>query len=67
MTSDGVQVRHTCQFTIVVGEDYKDTIWCDVLPMDSGEILLGRTWMYDKNGTHGMRENTNTFVHDKRK
>eukprot|EP00268_Persea_americana_P063791 TRINITY_DN8317_c0_g1_i1.p1 TRINITY_DN8317_c0_g1~~TRINITY_DN8317_c0_g1_i1.p1 ORF type:complete len:102 (-),score=13.90 TRINITY_DN8317_c0_g1_i1:753-1058(-) len=31
--------------------------------MDSGDILLGRPWMYDKNDTHGMRDNTYTFMH----
>eukprot|EP00268_Persea_americana_P010451 TRINITY_DN14252_c0_g1_i2.p3 TRINITY_DN14252_c0_g1~~TRINITY_DN14252_c0_g1_i2.p3 ORF type:complete len:102 (-),score=10.05 TRINITY_DN14252_c0_g1_i2:372-677(-) len=35
-----------------------------MLPMDSGDILLGRPWMYDKNGTHGMRSNMYTFMHD---
>ena len=31
--------------------------------MDSCDILLGRPWMYDKNGTNGMRDNTYTFMH----
>ena len=31
--------------------------------MDSGDNLLGRPWMYDKNGTHGMRDNTYIFMH----
>lgn len=30
----------SCYFAI--GEDYKDTIWCDVVPWD---ILLGRPWI----------------------
>ena len=60
MTGDEVQVRHTCQVTFAIGEDYEDTIWCNVLPMDNGDILLGHLWMYDKNGTHGMRDNSYT-------
>ena len=40
-TGDKVQVSHICQVTFAIGEDYKDAIWCDVLPMDSGDILLG--------------------------
>ena len=31
--------------------------------MDSGDILLGRPCMHDKNETHGMRSNTYTFAH----
>ena len=39
---DEVQVRHTCQVTFAVGDDYKDIIWCDVPPTDSSDISLGR-------------------------
>lgn len=58
MTSNEVQVQHKCQVTFTIGEDYKDTVWCDVLPMDNGDILLGQPWMYNKNETHEMRDNT---------
>ena len=37
-----------------------------MIPMDSCDILLGRPWMYDKNDTNGMRNNTNTFMHDEK-
>lgn len=56
-------ILHTRQVTFA-GEDYKDTIWCNVLPMDSGDILLGRPCVYDKKGTHGMRDNTQMLVHN---
>ena len=46
-TGDEVQVQHTCQVTFAIGEDYKDIVWCDVLPMDSGDILLTHPWMYE--------------------
>ena len=39
-TGDEVQVRHTCRVTFAIGENYIDTVWCDMLPMDSGDILL---------------------------
>ena len=58
-----MQVWHACQVTFANGEDCKGTLWCDVLPMDSGDILLGWPWMYDENGTHGMHDNIYTFVH----
>ena len=31
--------------------------------MDNGDILLGRPWMYEKNGNNVMSDNTYTFVH----
>ena len=63
VTGEEVQVRYACPVTFAIGENYKDTVWCDVLPMDSGDILLGRPWMYDKYDTHGMRDNKYTFMH----
>ena len=64
MSGDEVQVRYAFPVTFSIGEDYKDTVWCNVIPMDSCDILLGRPWMYDKDGTNGMRNNTYTFMHD---
>ncbi|XP_020094893.1 uncharacterized protein LOC109714604 [Ananas comosus] len=46
---------------------YRDQVWCDVLPMDVGHILLGRPWWYDHDVTHYGRQNTYTFTHDKKK
>ena len=60
MTGDEVQVRYPCPVTFSIGEDLKDTIWCDVLQMDNGDIVLGHPWMYDKNGTHGIHNTTRT-------
>ena len=57
MIGDEVPVRHICQIKFTIGEDYEDTVWRDVLPMDNGDILLGCPWMYDKNGTHAMCDN----------
>lgn len=49
-----MRYKHTCQVTFTIAKDYKNTMWCDVLPMDREDILLGRSWMYNKNGIHGM-------------
>eukprot|EP00268_Persea_americana_P051988 TRINITY_DN5796_c0_g1_i4.p1 TRINITY_DN5796_c0_g1~~TRINITY_DN5796_c0_g1_i4.p1 ORF type:complete len:141 (+),score=20.59 TRINITY_DN5796_c0_g1_i4:625-1047(+) len=62
MTGDEVQVRYACPVTFSVGDDYIDTIWCNVVPMDSCDILLGCPWMYNKNGINGMRDNTYKFM-----
>ena len=33
-------------------EDYKDEIYCDVVPMDVAHVLLGRPWLYNLNVTN---------------
>ena len=66
MTDDEVQVRYACPITFYVGEDYTYTVWCNVVLMDSCDILLGRPWMYDKNGINGMCNNTYTFMHSEK-
>ena len=64
MIGDEVQVRYACPVTFAIGADYKDSVSCDVLPMDSGDILLGWPLMYTKNGTNAMCNKTYTFVHN---
>ena len=61
MTGEEVQVQRTCQVTFAISDDYKDTIWCNVLLMDSGDILLDQSWMYDKEVTQGMSDHTYMF------
>ena len=40
--------------SIAIKERYKAEIWCDVIPMDVGHIILGRPWLYDLDVTfHG--------------
>ena len=58
-----MRYKYACSFTFSIGEDYTDTVWRNMVPMDSCNILLGRPWIYDKNGTNRMRDNTYTFMH----
>ncbi|GJZ24638.1 hypothetical protein Tco_0562097 [Tanacetum coccineum] len=44
--------------TFSVGTTYKDSVWCDVVPMDAYHLLLGRPWEYDRSTTHDGRANT---------
>ncbi|XP_048229070.1 uncharacterized protein LOC125369843 [Ricinus communis] len=37
---------------------YKDEVWCDVVPMYAGHVLLGRPWQYDR------KENKDLFQED---
>ncbi|GKF28699.1 hypothetical protein Tco_0095041, partial [Tanacetum coccineum] len=45
-----------------VGTTYKDSVWCDMVPMDAYHLLLGRPWEYDRNTTHNGRANTYSFL-----
>ncbi|GJS68896.1 retrovirus-related pol polyprotein from transposon TNT 1-94 [Tanacetum coccineum] len=47
-----------------MGTTYKDSVWCDVVPMDACHLLLGRPWEYDRNTTHNGRANTYSFMFD---
>uniref|UniRef100_A0A2N9HIT5 Reverse transcriptase n=1 Tax=Fagus sylvatica TaxID=28930 RepID=A0A2N9HIT5_FAGSY len=45
----------------------EDDIWCDVLPMDVGHIILGRPWLYDLDVTLHGRSNSCSFVFEGKK
>ena len=41
--------------------DYKDEIYCNVLPMDVAHVLLGCPWLYDLNVTNFGKDNIYSF------
>ena len=41
--------------------DYKDEIYCDVLPMDVTHVLLGHIWLYDLSITNFGKDNIYSF------
>lgn len=47
-----------------MGGKYKDSIWCDVVPMDVFHVLLGRPWQFNRCVIHDGRANTYTFQLD---
>ena len=49
-----------CLVSIRMG-DYKDEIYCDVLPMDVAHVLLGRPWLYDLNVINFGKDNIYSF------
>ena len=51
---------------ITIGR-YQDEIVCDVLPMDSSHLLLGRPWQYDKKAIHDGFTNRHSFTHREKK
>ena len=46
---------------------YKEQIWCDVISMDVGSIILGRPWLYDRDVTLYGKSNSCTFYFEGRK
>lgn len=44
---NGLKVTKKCLVSFSIGKNYKDEIWCDVVPMDACHMLLGRPWQYD--------------------
>ena len=53
-------VTQRCLVSIQMG-DYKDEIYCEVLPMDVAHVLLGRPWLYDLNVTNFGKDNIYSF------
>lgn len=41
---------------------YRDQIWCDVVPMDVGHIILGRPWLFNLVVTIYGHSNSCSFV-----
>ena len=46
---------------------YKVEIWCDVIPMDVGHIILDRTWLYDLDVTLHGQSNSCSFMFEGKK
>jgi hypothetical protein len=55
-----VNVSKQCLVEFKIG-GYKDEILCDVIPMDVCDLLLGRSWKYERNVIHDGRKNTYTL------
>ena len=53
-------VTQRCLVSIQMG-DYKDEIYCEVLPMDVAHVLLGCPWLYDLNVTNFGKDNIYSF------
>ena len=43
---------------------YKDEVFCDVVPMHAGHILLGRPWQFDRKVNYDGFKNRHSFVKD---
>ncbi|KAF8044818.1 hypothetical protein N665_6551s0001 [Sinapis alba] len=62
LNEDGeLKVTEQVMVPITIGR-YQDEIVCDVLPMDSSHLLLGRPWQYDKKAIHDGFTNRHSFT-----
>ena len=60
MNDRTLSVTQRC-LVFVQMKDYKDEIYCDVLPMDVSHVLLGCPWLYDLNVTNFHKDNIYSF------
>ena len=55
--SKGLQVKKQALVNFSIG-NYKEELWCDVIPMSACHLLLGRPWQFDRQVTHDGVSNT---------
>ena len=60
MNDHTLLVVQRCLISIQIG-DYKDEIYCNVLPMDVSHVILGRRWLHDLNATNFGKDNIYSF------
>ena len=56
-----MKIDQKCWVTFSIGPTYQDFVWCDVVVMDVGHLLLGRPWQYDQGAIHDGWKNTYSF------
>jgi hypothetical protein len=59
--TSSIDIKDRCLLPIQF-MSYKDEIWCDVIPMDVGHVILGRPWLYDLDVTIYGRTNSCSFT-----
>ncbi|GJY16226.1 reverse transcriptase domain-containing protein [Tanacetum coccineum] len=59
-----VKVSKRCLVQFSIGKNYKDEVWCEVIPMDVAHILLGHPWQFDRKTKHDGFQNTYSFKKD---
>ena len=61
---DEVKVSQHSIFSFSIDNNYKENLWCDVIPMDTFHIHLERPWKYDRRALYSGYANTYSFVKD---
>ena len=62
-----IPISFRCLVTFLCGKDFKESVWCEVLPIKVNHILLGRPWLFDKRVQHDDYENTYALIHNRHK
>jgi len=65
-TSLDIDVQERCQISIQFAT-YTNNVWCDILPIDVGHIILGRSWLFDLNVFVYGQTNHCLFVYNGKK
>lgn len=61
-TGAEVHVSQRALLTLSIGAFYKDSLYCDIAPMDVSHIILGRPWQFDREVMHNGKLNTYSFL-----
>jgi len=62
---DDIKVTKYSLISFSIGNKYKDNVLCDVVPINSRHLLLGRPWQFDRHVMHDGFKNTYSLVVDK--
>ena len=62
-----IKVSKRCLVFFSIGKNYKDEVWCDVVPMDVCHLLLGRPWLYYRRVLYDDFKHTYSFVINEKK
>ncbi|GFY95544.1 AGC (cAMP-dependent, cGMP-dependent and protein kinase C) kinase family protein [Actinidia rufa] len=64
--TSSISIKERCLVPIKI-LSYIDEIWCDVIPMDVGHIILGRPWLFDLDVTIYGRSNSCSFLFENKR
>ena len=62
-----IKVSKWCLVSFFIENNYKDEVWCDVVPMDVCHLLLGRPWLYYRRVLYDDFKHTYSFVINEKK
>lgn len=61
----GHTVKKQALVTFEIGE-FKDELWCDLLPMDACSLLLGSPCQWDRDDVHHCKQNIYTVAFEEK-
>ena len=62
-----MRITKQCNLPLSLGKHYRSNVLCDVVDMDASHVLLGRPWQFDVDTTHKGKENSYSFIWNKRR